>query len=428
MRLSFEHQRWFAWLLLLALTACQIAPSVPSPTPLVTITFMVFGDPGELAAYQTLVERFHARQTGIRVELIHIPGQGDYRQRLTADLAAGTPADVVLINYRRVAGLAAKGALTPLDKYLAKSTVIHPDDFYPIAYKAFFWEGQPMCVPQNISSLVVYYNKNLFDAARVPYPAPEWTWDDFLQTALALTRDRDGDGRMDEFGAGLEPTLMRLAPFLWQNGGYPVSADRLGLIAPRSLQAVQWFVDLQVAHHVVPNAEEEQSEDSESRFLNGRAAMYFNSRRVVPTLRAITAFDWDVAALPRQQAPANILHADGYCLPAASRVKDAAWAFIEFANSVEGQTLVAATGRTVPSLRAVAESPAFLDPAAKPAHSQVFLDTIPVIRTFPRLPTWADIEEVADSEIERAFYGQVSVSEAMESAYLRTRPFFSEDE
>ena len=78
--------------------------------------------------------------------------------------------------------------------------------------------------------------------------------------------------------------------------------------------------------------------------------------------------------------------------------------------------MMAGTGRTVPSLRAVAESAAFLDPNQKPAHSQVFLDVIPALRRLPNLPKWPSIEETASNEIERAFYGQATVEEAAATA------------
>ena len=57
----------------------------------------------------------------IDVNLIYIPGQSDYRKRLGADFAAGTPADIMLINYRRYASFAVKGVLEPLGPYLEKS-------------------------------------------------------------------------------------------------------------------------------------------------------------------------------------------------------------------------------------------------------------------------------------------------------------------
>ena len=286
-------------LALLLLNACTVGvPAEPSgPEPASSVAFMVFGDPAELHAYQELADAFEYKYPAIDVELIHVPSQTDYRRRLGADFAAGTPADVVLINYRRYVGFAAKDVLEPLGPYLATSRIIQESDFYPEALHPFRWRGSLVCIPQNISSLVVYYNKNLFEAAGRPYPTTTWTRDDFLRIAQALTKDLDGDGQIDQHGLGAEPTLFRVAPFIWQNRGSLVDRAavprRLGLNTPPARGAIHWFVDLQVKHHVVPNAEEEAAEDSESRFMNGRLAMYLNSRRGVPTYRQITAFDWD---------------------------------------------------------------------------------------------------------------------------------------
>ena len=414
-----------------AVSATAVPASTEAPTAAAIsgqVSFMVFGDPAELAAYQTLVDAFHAKYPDIRVELIQVPGQNDYRQRLAADFAAGTPTDVVLINYRRVAGFAAKGVLESLSGYLQESDQLKAEDFYAPALEAFQWQGQQVCIPQNISSLVVYYNKALFDAAQVAYPSDNWTWDDFLATAQALTQDTDGDGAIDQYGLGVEPEFIRVAPFIWQNGGDIATPQTLTLGTPEALAAVQWFADWQVKHHIVPSRAEEESESSEARFQNGRTAMYFNSRRIVPTLREAAAFDWDVAPLPQHVAHATILHSDAYGLAAASQNKDAAWTFIEFANAAEGQTIIAGTGRTVPSLKAVAESVAFLDPNAKPAHSQVWLNEIPYIFRMPLAPGWAEVEEVTDAEISRAFYGEATIEEAMTSAIARSAQFFTENE
>lgn len=409
--------------------ATSASPSAGSAAAGGAISFMVFGDPAEKAAYETLVAAFKQRQPQIDVQLMHIPSQGDYVTRLGADLAAGTPADVVLINYRRYASFAAKGVLEPLGPYLANSSLIKESEFYPEAIKPFYWNGTLTCIPQNVSSLVVYYNKKLFDQAGVAYPKAGWTWDDFLKAAQALTRDTNGDGTIEQYGLGTEVEAIRMAPFVWQNGGELVdNADkptRLVLDTPAATAAMQWFVDLQVKHHVVPNATQEQAEDSESRFLNGRLGMLLNSRRGVPTYREIKDFDWDVAPLPQGKQPATILHADAYCLPAASKNKPAAWAFIEFANSAEGQRIIAQTGRTVPSLKAVAASPAFLDPNSKPQSSQVFLDVIPNIRSVPITPAWPDIEEIVTQEIQRAYYGQATVAEAITAATTNTGRFFT---
>lgn len=409
-------------LISLLLTAC-FPPSKP------TVSFMVFGGPEELAAYESLVAAFHAAQSDVAVELRYVPDQAEYRRRLAADFSAGAAADVMLLNYRRFATFARQGGLEPLGPYLAQSEALDEDDFYTAVIDSFRFDGQLWCIPQNVSSLVIYYNQDLFDAAGLPYPSDDWTWGDFLAAAQRLTVDQDGDGRPEQYGVGIEPTLNRLAPFIWQAGGElvddPQNPTRLALDSPEAQAALQWFVNLQTEHGVAPDAVAESAEGSESRFLNGTLAMYFNSRRGVPTYRTIKNFTWDVAPLPRGVQPASVLHSDGYCLAASSKEKEAAWKFIEFANGVAGQELVAETGRTVPSLRVVAASPAFLEPDEAPARSQVFIDAMEVIRAVPVMANWPAIEDTASQDIEQAFYGRVSVAEAAAAAIERTQQYFA---
>lgn len=413
------------WLLgLVVLLACRSNAAPDSQT----VTFMIFGDPAERQAYLDLVDAFHQVHPEIRVEVSHIPSPRDYRTRLATEFAAGSPPDVTLMNYRRYASFAANGLLEPVGPYLAQSDLIQASDFYPITIESFTWRGEIMCLPQNISSLVVYYNRDMFDAAGVPYPTDDWDWDDFVETAVALTRDLDNDGRIDQYGLGIDPSLFRLVPFVWQNDA-PVVDDlenprRLTLSRFPSLEALQWFVDLRQVHGVVPTRVEETAQDSESRFVAGTTAMFLNSRRGTPSYREIDRFIWDVAPLPTGKTAAGILHSDAYCMSATAENKTAVWSFIEYANSVAGQTIIAGSGRTVPSLIAVAESDAFLNPDQLPEHSRVWLDTIPSLGRVPVISAWQEIENVASEEIERAFYGDITVKEAAALADQRTEEYF----
>lgn len=409
------------------------ATEAPAPTEVVavepaTVSFAVFGDPAEKAAYEALVTGFQEAHPEITIELQHTPGQGDYRTKLAADYAAGIPPDIALLNHRRMGTFAANGQLEPLTPYMDASEVISTDDFYPIAIDAFRWQENLYCIPQNVSSLVVYYNTDLFDAAGVAYPEDDWTWDDFITTAKALTQDTDADGVVDQYGLGGEVSIFRTVPFVVQNQGVVVdnvdNPTRLTLNRQVSLEALQWIVDWRLVHGIVPDREEEAAMDSESRFIGGTTAMFLNSRRGTSTYREITAFNWDVAPLPTGVTKASLLHSDGFCMSAQTENKDAAWAFIEYSNSVEGQTILAGTGRTVPSLMEVAESPAFLTTELKPAHNQVFLDVIPVLTRVPTIAGWEEIESIATEEFERAFYGDISVEQAADLMFTRTEEYF----
>lgn len=280
----------------------------------------------------------------------------------------------------------------------------------------------------SFSGVVIYYNRKLFDAAGLDYPSNEWDWTQFLETAKALTRDSDDDGETDIYGLGTDATVSHVAPFIWMNGGEivndPAKPRALALDTPETREALEWFIALQVTHQVVPDFVKEQAESSESRFMNGTLAMFLNSRRGVSTYRQVQNLDWDVAPLPQGKNRANILNAEAYCLSANSENKESAWALIEFANSVEGQRILAQSGRSVPSLKSVAESIAFLDPAQKPANSQIFLEMIPDIRAVPVLENWADIEIALSEELEFAFHGGATLDAAIDAAVIRSRGFW----
>ncbi len=393
---------------------------------------MVFGEPEEIKAYRALIDGFKQADPDVTVSLIVASDREDLIARLSTGFAAGTPPDLFLLNYRFYGQFAARGVLEPLQPYLDASADFEEGDFYPQAMEAFKFDGRQTCMPQNISSLVVYYNKDLFAEEGVDEPAAGWTWDDMREAAHSLTKDLNGDGEIDQYGVGVEPSIIRIAPFVWSNGGNVVDSEqnptRLTLDTPQAVEAMQKFFDLRQVDVVTPGEEEVESEDLETRFLNGTLAMLLESRRATPTLRTITDFDWDVAPLPRHRQPAGILHSDAYCMTRASKNKAAAWRLIEFALGPRGAPLVAETGRTVPSLRSVAESEAFLDPNAKPANSRVFLDTIPVIRRVPTISTWPEIEDAAEGILEGGFFEGVDTEDVARQLSERTREIFARAE
>jgi multiple sugar transport system substrate-binding protein len=146
----------------------------------------------------------------------------------------------------------------------------------------------------------------------------------------------------------------------------------------------------------------------------------------VPTFRTIKGFDWDIVPLPKFKKQAGILHSDAYCMSKASKVKDEAWSFVEYAVGPKGAPVIARTGRTVPSLKSVANSRAFLNPNAKPRNSRVFLDTIPVIQRLPNVSTWPEIEDATYSIIEQyMFVPGVSAAKVAKELESKTKAMFA---
>jgi multiple sugar transport system substrate-binding protein len=407
------------------------------------VRLLLFGDPHELKAYGELLAAYKAKSGGKQVQLVEASDREDLIARLSTSIGGGSPPDVFLLNYRYYGQFAAKGAIAPVGPRLAGSGAIKESDFYPRALDAFRWHGELMCMPQNVSSLAVYYNRSLFKKYGVAEPPDDWTFTDLVTTATALTRDRQGnpikaaeaEGTpvVGTYGLGVEPTLIRLAPFLWSNGGALVDDQskptRLTLDSPQATAVLREFFGLRQSYGVVPTDEEVEAEDDASRFANGRLAMLLSSRRETTTFRAIKGFEWDVAPLPRfGTGKDGILHSDAYCITSKSPRQNAAWQFVEFAMTPEGQRILARTGRTVPSNIAVSTSEAFLDKANPPKRAQVFLDAIEHVRPVPTLSTWPEIEDAVEPILEDAFYKGLSVDQVASRVDQATKPILARAE
>jgi multiple sugar transport system substrate-binding protein len=209
-------------------------------------------------------------------------------------------------------------------------------------------------------------------------------------------------------------SLIRTAPWIWGAGGELVDDEerptRLTLDTPEGRRGLERLLALR-RNGWSPSADEADAKPVDERFLDGSVAMLLSSRRDVPLLRTITAFEWDVAPFPTDAEPASVLHSDGFCVAAGGDV-EAAWDWVEFALGREGQEVLARSGRSVPSLRAVAESPAFLD--QPPARSRVFLDALEHMHRLPTTENWTALEERADAILEEFYYGRLGLDEALE--------------
>ncbi len=412
-----------------ALTVISLWLPACSPGDGGAVTVLVAGDPAELQAYRDVVAGFAATDPGFDVRLIEVAERDELIARLSTSIAGGEPPDVFLLNYRYHGQFAAKGQIEPVDPYLEASDVLSREAFFPTALAPFETDGRLMCLPQNVSSLVVYFNRDLFADAGIDEPAAGWTWLDMVAKASELKADRDGDGVVDVWGLGVDPEIIRVAPFVWSNGGELVDDEdaptRFTLGGARAIEALQRFLDLRALHEVVPTDEDVESRDLETRFLDGALAMLMESRRVTPTFRTITSFTWDVAPLPVLREPAGILHSDAYCMTAASDRHDEAWRFLEFALGPQGQAIAARAGRTVPSLRSVADSEAFLAPGQPPESSRVFLDALPALRAVPHVERWPEVEDAVNALLEEAFYGDGEAVELVAQISAVADPLFA---
>src|SRR3712207_3101095 len=121
------------------------------------IELAMFGDPAEVSGYEDMVAAFEDENPEVDVTIAPVPEQDDLAARLTTGFAAGDPPDVFLINYRNYGQYADQGVLEPVQGFLDESDAISEDEFAETSMEAFRFDGENLtCMPQNVSSLVVY--------------------------------------------------------------------------------------------------------------------------------------------------------------------------------------------------------------------------------------------------------------------------------
>jgi len=300
------------------------------------------GDSGEgLNPHQDIIAKFEEANPDILVQLEAVAGR-DYYARLLTQIAAGDAPDLIQIGDDAVPMFVEKGAFIELDPFLKGEYPLDPNIYLPGVFKPGEWQGKQYLLPKDFSPLGIYYNKKLFDQFNVPYPKDGWTWEEFLQTAQALTKDTDGDSKTDVWGIQL--------PAAWTTGfEYWVAAAGGSLISEdgkkfegfmdsdATAAAVQFYADLYSKYKVAPPpADLNLFGGGNSEFDNGKAAMRIFGRWPQSGYKQNPNIDLGVVGPPAGEKRANVLFWGGFGIYSGSKNQEAAWRFMRFYVGEEG--------------------------------------------------------------------------------------------
>jgi len=331
--------------------------------PAQRVRFMIWGSPEEVRVVQSFLEDFRREHPEIEVEVEHAPSFG-YAEKLRIQFLGGNPPDVMYLSQEFVEDFARQDYLLDLTPLEARDRAeLDPGDFYPEVYERFRHQGKLYGISKDFATLVLYYNKDLFQKWDVPYPRPGWTWEDFLTTAKALSREGD-------YGFLLETWNEELFPWIWQAGGEVASEDPAEWLLGQpeqleaSAEALQFLRDLIWVHKVSPGPSVTRDQGGNALFVRGQVAMCTYGRWACMEFKDLDRFDWDVIELPRHKRQATSTFAVSYAIAAQSKRSEQAWTLIKFLTSKAQQEKVAHSAQAIPARRSVAEGPAFREPNA----------------------------------------------------------------
>ena len=303
--------------------------------------------------FKGLVDRFNATQDKIRVEGIFSGKYAETAQKVTAALASNTlpnggviPAGPVFTgqydNYKIL-------------DYMENDPEFDMADFYDGIWDYARWDGKICVIPYNISTPIMYYNKDLFKASGLDPDSPPATWDELLTQAKAISKDTDGDGEMDIWGLNIKDIVWIYKAFLMQNenGIVDVTNSNPLFTEKSGIETAEFWKKL-IEEGAMPSGLHNISEDM---FLGGKLGIYMGSSSRIASWMGKTDFELAAAFLPKgKQFAVPIGGAVQALFPSGDENKDiATYMFMKWLSLPENLAELAVNTGYIPPREAVLE-------------------------------------------------------------------------
>ncbi len=411
-------------ILLVIIAACGSAPATPAaPAPEqptaeqpaaaaepVEITYYTFSAaPDQLGTLDQMIAAFQTANPNITVTVETAPFD-QYFTRLQTLIAGGTAPDVFELNYENFVSYASKGVLTDLTP-LAAAEPGFADRFYPRAYGAFSQDGKQYGLPQSFSNVVLFYNKDLFDAAGVAYPTADWTWEDELEAAQALTNPAEGvwgSYSPIQFWEFYKTAAQSGCNVLGPNGTVTINQ-------PGCVESLTWMVDKIGEYQVAPSDADMAGVSDGDLFKQGKIAMLRTGIWMFGAFQD-APFAWDVALEPGNTQKAHHFFANGVAVSATSEKQEAAWQWAQFfTSSQEAAELRVAASWELPALnnQALFDEWLALNP---PASRDVVFQALDSLVTPPVIEQQSQMQDAVNTLLEQAKLGSLTPQEALDQA------------
>lgn len=264
------------------------------------ITLEFYGWLDEEGIFNKLAEEYKKTHPNIEISF-HLSAQQNYDQTLLTAVSGGAEMDVMAFaSPPGFASYQSKGQVIPIDDYVAEFGT--DTSGYQTTFDALKMDGKAYVLPYKTSSWVVYYNKDIFDAAGVEYPTGDWTWDDYYDVAGKLTSGEGGDKIYGSLN--FQPTSM-----WWRS-----AANTKGSTNPRVeseladwMDSAAFWKSLSDAGYQPPYADRanEAGADYAGSFLQGKYGMFVTGDWAIEMLNTAIAggetLNYDIAPIPHYE-------------------------------------------------------------------------------------------------------------------------------
>ncbi len=303
------------------------------------VEFMYWGAE-QKEAMETIANDFMDVHPEIKVNLTQVPND-QYWTKLLTSIASGSPcADVCWINPSYAVSMMNAGQLVNVqDLYDSKD--IDSANFVQAALDSYTGpDGAMYGVPKDFQTVCLIYNKNLFDEANLPYPGNDYTWEQMLSDAQALTKTEDG--KTVQWGYVHNSSVMSSwFVYCYVNGGELFDPDNNGgkyIDTDANREAFQNAADLIFKYGVAPDGSVTAETTPDELFMNNKVAMItYVPSQIANYVEMLGEDAIGVASFPYMTQQSTISNNLGYGIPSGTKNLEAAKIFLTYLASREGQ-------------------------------------------------------------------------------------------
>ena len=256
--------------LLMTITGCQApAPAATQPPPTVAptkapqvVTLRVsnwhLAEPHWEKTIKAAIPLFEKENPDIKVNL-EVVSYAEKEAKYATEIQAGAGPDLIHLAGYSIRNFVESGYLLDVTPFIQKEPAGFLDQWYPHLVELFKYQDKQYGLPSDYMAMILAYDKKLFTEAGLDPNKPPKTWDEFLDYAKKMTRDRKGSGKIDTWGFGTVGTIdpgweLRFSPVLLTHGAAYVTPDNKcsALNTPEAKEAFKFWVGLVTDAKVVP--------------------------------------------------------------------------------------------------------------------------------------------------------------------------------
>lgn len=389
------------------------APAAQQPAgEKVTITYWNGFTGPDRPAVEALVARFNETHPAIAVQMEVMPWDS-LMQKLLSTMSAGQGPDIAGIHFQNLPQYARSGAILDLTERFAAGSDLDPKNFPPALVDLLKVDGKFYAAPMNYATLMMYYNKDMFQAAGLDPskpPADQAAWIE----AIKKLSGEGPNGRQYGIAIGERETIPNWPILLWANGGDVVKDGKSALSDPRTVEALKTWSDLVKNDQVSPIGL--TGAEADKLFMTGKAAMSVTGPWMVNGYTE-AGVNFDVAPIPAGPAgPVTLADTVVNMVNKSTKHADAAAEFLAYMNSKDAQAYFANQTGFPPTRVDLAGSPQLTNPwsakfAAVAPESRFYLGGQ---EKFAQIDT-----DVVVPMIQSITQGQASVDDAVRAADAR---------